>query len=73
MLNVFNELMAHVLTDIVRQAYIYPPSQMEYMIGGTTVGPLTKEVRDRLADYRDRENFSNYNEAVENLLNNVNE
>ena len=46
---------------------------MENMIGGTTVGPLTEEVRDRLADYRDRENFSNYNEAVENLLNNVNE
>lgn len=37
-------------------------------IGGTTVGPLDPDVRDRLADYRDREGFSNYNEAVENLL-----
>ena len=37
-------------------------------IGGTTVGPLEPEVRDRLAEYRDREGFRNYNEAVENLL-----
>jgi hypothetical protein len=39
-------------------------------IGGTTVGPLTEDVRDRLAAYRDREGFSNYNEAVDDLLKN---
>jgi hypothetical protein len=41
-------------------------------VGGTTVGPLTEEVRDRLAEYRDREGFSNYNEAVDDLLKNRN-
>ena len=37
-------------------------------IGGTTVGPLELEVRDELADYRDREGFSNYNEDLRSLL-----
>jgi hypothetical protein len=41
-------------------------------VGGTTVGPLTEEVRDRLREYRDREDFSNYNEAVDDLLRNMN-
>lgn len=42
--------------------------RQDMTIGGTTVGPLTEDVRDRLAAYRDRENFSNYNEAVDDLL-----
>lgn len=33
-----------------------------------TVGPLDPTVRDRLAEYRDREGFSNYNEALQALL-----
>lgn len=37
-------------------------------IGGTTVGPLEPTVRDRLAEYRDREGFPNYNEALQALL-----
>lgn len=37
-------------------------------VGGTTVGPLEPEVRDELADYRDREGFPNYNEALRALL-----
>jgi len=41
-------------------------------VGGTTVGPVTEDVRDRLREYRDREGFSNYNEAVDDLLKNVN-
>jgi hypothetical protein len=41
-------------------------------IGGTTVGPLEPETRDRLAAYRDREGFGTYQEAVETLLEKVN-
>lgn len=37
-------------------------------VGGTTIGPVDPEVRDRLAKYRDREGFRNYNEAIETLL-----
>jgi len=37
-------------------------------VGGTTVGPLEPEVRDLLADYRDREGHANYNEALRSLL-----
>lgn len=37
-------------------------------IGGTTVGPLEPETRDKLAEYRDREGFANYNEALRSLL-----
>lgn len=37
-------------------------------VGGTTVGPLDPSVRDQLADYRDREGYSNYNEALQALL-----
>jgi hypothetical protein len=37
-------------------------------IGGTTVGPLELEVRDQLADYRDREGYETYNEALRSLL-----
>lgn len=37
-------------------------------VGGTTVGPLDPKVRDRLADYRDREGFPNYNSALQSLL-----
>lgn len=39
-------------------------------VGGTTVGPLTEETRDRLADYRDREGYPNYEEALRSLLEN---
>lgn len=39
-------------------------------VGGTTVGPLTEETRDQLADYRDREGFPNYEEALRSLLEN---
>lgn len=33
-----------------------------------TVGPLDPSVRDRVAEYRDRHEHRNYNEAVEALL-----
>lgn len=39
-------------------------------VGATTVGPLDPETRDLLADYRDREGFPNYNEALRSLLEN---
>lgn len=39
-------------------------------VGGTTVGPLEEEVRDDLADFRDREGYANYNEALQALLKN---
>lgn len=39
-------------------------------VGVTTVGPLEPEVRDQLADYRDREGYPNYNEALQSLLEN---
>lgn len=42
-------------------------------VGVATVGPLEPEVRDRLADYRDREGFPNYNEALRSLLDKENE
>lgn len=37
-------------------------------VGGTTVGPLEETVRDELAEFRDREGFPNYNEALRALL-----
>lgn len=37
-------------------------------VGGTTVGPIEPEVRDRLAEYRDREGYANYNETLRALL-----
>lgn len=37
-------------------------------VGGTTIGPLDPSVRDRLADFRDREEYPNYNEAVKALI-----
>ncbi|WP_251341969.1 hypothetical protein [Haloplanus halophilus] len=37
-------------------------------VGGTTVGPLESEIRDRLADYRDEHGHPNYNEALRSLL-----
>lgn len=37
-------------------------------VGGTTIGPLDPDVRDQLAEYRDREGFDNYNEALQSLL-----
>ena len=40
-------------------------------VGGTTVGPLEPEIRDALADYRDREDYPNYNEALRSLLEQV--
>ena len=49
--------------------YIYVPLLRTHMtIGGTTVGPLEPQVRDRLAEYRDREGHSTYNEALQALL-----
>lgn len=42
-------------------------------IGGTTVGPLSPSVRDRLAEYRDQEGHPNYNAALEALLKNADE
>lgn len=42
-------------------------------VGGTTVGPLEGEVRDELADFRDREGHPNYNEALRDLLGMKNE
>ena len=35
----------------------------------TTVGPVEKTVRDRLADFRDERELNNYNEALKALLN----
>jgi len=37
-------------------------------VGATTVGPVETEVRDQLAEYRDRKGHSNYNEALRSLL-----
>jgi len=37
-------------------------------VGGTTVGPLDEEIRDRLKNYRDREGHDNYNAALRALL-----
>ena len=37
-------------------------------VGGTTVGPIKPELRDRLAEYRDQEGHPNYNEALRSLL-----
>lgn len=37
-------------------------------VGVTSVGPLEPEVRDQLADYRDREGYPNYNAALRSLL-----
>lgn len=37
-------------------------------IGGTTIGPLEAEVRDRVATFRDREGYPNYNTALQALL-----
>lgn len=37
-------------------------------ISRATVGPLSNEVRDAIAEYRDREGYPNYNEAMKGLL-----
>lgn len=37
-------------------------------VAGTTVGPLTPEMRDRLADYRDEGGHPSYQAALEALL-----
>lgn len=39
-------------------------------VGGTTVGPVEPELRDRLAEYRDEHGHPNYNEALRSLLDN---
>lgn len=33
-------------------------------IGGTTVGPLSEQTRDRLKSIRDREGFGSYEETL---------
>ena len=38
------------------------------MTVATTVGPLKPDTRDRLAAYRDENDYSNYDEALEALL-----
>lgn len=38
------------------------------MTVATTVGPLKPDTRDRLAAYRDRNGYENYNQAIEALL-----
>lgn len=37
-------------------------------VGGTTIGPLAPETRDRLAEYRDANGLPNYDAAVRDLL-----
>lgn len=39
------------------------------MTVATTVGPLKPDTRDRLAAYRDRNGYENYDQAIEALLN----
>lgn len=34
----------------------------------TSIGPVEPKVRDRLAEFRDREGYPNYNEALRSLL-----
>lgn len=34
----------------------------------TSIGPIETEVRDRIAEFRDREGYDNYNEALKSLL-----
>jgi len=38
------------------------------VVGGTTVGPLTSETRDRLAAFRDDQGLPNYDQAINTLL-----
>jgi len=38
------------------------------MIEVTTVGPLTYETRDSLRDYKEREEFANYDATITALL-----
>lgn len=42
-------------------------------VGGTTIGPLDPEIRDRVAEFRDREELPHYNAALEALLEHANE
>lgn len=37
-------------------------------IAGTTIGPVTPDTRDRLADYRDTEGHPHYEAAINALL-----
>jgi hypothetical protein len=41
------------------------------MVVVTTVGPLHPSTRDRLAEFRDKQGHSNYDEAVKALLANA--
>lgn len=36
-------------------------------IGGTTIGPIEPELRDKIAEFRDREGHPHYNAALEAL------
>jgi len=38
-------------------------------VGGTTIGPVTEQTRDRVADYRDSKGLPNYEAALQSLLN----
>lgn len=41
------------------------------MAVATTVGPLEPSTRDELAEFRDEQNLSSYNEALKTLLANA--
>lgn len=37
-------------------------------IGGTTIGPVDEETRNRVREFKQKEGFKSYNEALQSLL-----
>lgn len=54
--------------------FIYPELQagcMSSSVGATTIGPVEHSVRDEIAEYRDENNYPNYNAALQAMLEEV--
>jgi hypothetical protein len=44
---------------------------MSSAVGATTIGPLERSVRDAVAEYRDDNDYPNYNAALSAMLEEV--
>ena len=54
--------------------HIYQEPQavcMSSSVGATTIGPVEHSVRDEIAEYRDENNYPNYNAALQAMLEEV--
>ena len=45
---------------------------MSSSVGATTIGPVEHSVRDAVAEFRDQNDYPNYNSALQAMLEEVN-